>query len=150
MNVYLISENGKEIFRGTLPEVVARFEINNNDIYRSTVAKKRGRTKLLLNKYDVQIVGKWYEPKKEKKKVEEEPKTPFEIAVWALKTFGNTSVDFDPYPKLLPDMLEFYGLDCRVKTVPNFESIKRRGRKPKQNVHWYVEVAHAINPSQSV
>lgn len=149
MNVYSIFDNGKEIFRGTMPEAIKEFEIHKDDIYRTMLAKRRGNRKLLLNKYDVEVVGKWYEPKKEKK-VEEEPKTPFEIAVWALRTFRNTSVDFDPYPKLLPDMLEYYGLDCRAKEVVDYPcGVKKRGRK-KPGHHWYVEVAHVFEPSKSI
>lgn len=135
-----------------MPEAIKVFEIHKDDIYRTMLAKRRGKTKLLLNKYDVEVVGKHYEPRKRERKkvVEQEPKTPFEIAVWALKTFGNTSVNFDPYPKLLPDMLEYYGLDCRVKEMADYPcGVKKRGRK-KPGVHWYVEVAHVFEPIKGV
>lgn len=150
MNVYSVIDEGKEIFQGTMREVMGKFDIKKDDIYRVMHAKKEGKNKLLLHRYEVQIVGKVYEPRKKPrvKVVEYEPKTPYEIAVWALRTFRNTSVNFDPYPKLLPDMLEYYGLDCRAKEVMDYPGGVKKRKKP--GVHWYVEVAHVFEPTKSV
>jgi hypothetical protein len=152
MRVYEIYDGDKLIFTGTSPEVVRRFGIFKDDIYRVVYAQKKGKEKLLLHKYKLKIVGVKYKEKPIKKeKPIEEPKTPFQIAVWALKTYGNTSVNFDPFPKLLPDMLELHGLDCRAKTVQDYPDgrVSKRGRK-KPGVHWYVEVAHAGREYRSV
>lgn len=151
MNIYCVYEEGHEIFSGAMPDIVKKFEVSKGEVYRALRARKIGKEKVFKRKYDVQIVGQCYvQREKPKSNSADEPETPFDIAVWALKRYGNTSVDFDPLPKLLPDMLEIHGLDCRVKEVPNWESVKKRGRRPKHNVHWYVEVARAIQTSQSV
>lgn len=143
MRVYAVYNEGEEIYRGVLKEVINRFGLNKDDIHRAMYAKRQGKRAMILHKYDIDIVGEWHKEIKIKEK-EHEPQTPYEIAVWALNRYGNTSVDFDPYPKLLPDMLELYGLDCRVKEVPSFVVAKTRGRRVKKGVHWVVEVAHTF------
>lgn len=143
MRVYAVYNEGEEIYRGVLREVINKFCLNKDDIHRAMYAKRQGKRGMILHKYDIEIVGEKFK-EKPKPKIDDEPKTPYEIAVWALKRYGNTSVDFDPYPKLLPDMLELYGLDCRVKEVPSFVVTKTRGRRVKKGVHWVVEVAHTF------
>ena len=141
MRIYAVYNEGKEIYRGVLREVINRFGLNKDDIHRAMYAKRNGKRAMILHKYDIDIVGEWHKEIKPKEK-EYEPQTPYEIAVWALKRYGNTSVDFDPYPKLLPDMLELYGLDCLADEKKDVPSRKVTRRKPK--IHWYVEVKRAV------
>ena len=145
MRVYEIYDGDKLIFTGTSPEVVRRFGMFFGVAFFAANSN--------MPHIKLKIVGVKYKEKPIKKeKPIEEPKTPFQIAVWALKTYGNTSVNFDPFPKLLPDMLELHGLDCRAKTVQDYPDgrVSKRGRRKKPGVHWYVEVAHAGREYRSV
>jgi len=148
MRVYAVYNEGKEIYRGVLREVINRFGLNKDDIHRAMYAKRNGKRAMILHKYDIDIVGEWHKEKPIKEK-EYEPQTPYEIAVWALKRYGNTSVDFDPYPKLLPELLLNDGLDCSAVEKKEYPS-RKVTRRVKPKVHWYVEVVRAIKGSESI
>ena len=140
-------KKGEIIFTGSADEIGNEFGTTGSAIRTNAHYTAMGIDTWYKGKYKIYHIGKKTKSGIQKPKKEEE--TPFSIAVWALKRYGNTSVDFDPYPKLLPDMLEIHGLDCKASERKEYPSrkITRRG-KPK--IHWYVEVARAIETSKSI
>lgn len=153
--IYEVINNDSEVvFTGTSQEVADKYNLTIKQVFQNAYTTKIGRKVKIAGEYQIRNIGAPACPPpvprariKVKKEVEKPLKSPFDIAVWALKTFGNTSVDFDPYPKLLPDMMEIYGLDCSVQQkieYPEKKRVSQRGRKKQPKVHWYVEVKYAI------
>lgn len=146
VSVFGVFEDGEEIFRGGRREVAERFGIAMKSVYSYAY-----NDCLLYGKYRVKVVGKEDKSVRRKKIVKvEKVKEPekdysndkFNTLVWHLKTYGNTSVSFDPV-KYLPALYDL-GLDCRVKEIPSYAEEKRvtkRGRKPKVKYNYLVEVA---------
>lgn len=145
VSVFGVFEGGNEIFRGGRAQVAERFGIAMKSVYSYAY-----NDRLLYGKYRVKVVGKEDKSVRRKKivKVEKvkEPEKDYSndrlnTLVWHLKTYGNTSVSFDPV-RYLPTLYDL-GLDCRVKEIPSYVEEKRvtkRGRKPKVKYNYLVEV----------
>ena len=145
VSIFGVFEDGEEIFRGGRREVAERFGIAMKSVYSYAY-----NDRLLYGRYRVKVVGKEDKSVRRKKiiKVEKvkEPEKDYSndrlnTLAWHLKTFGNTSVSFDPV-KYLPDLYEM-GFDCRVKETVDHTDVKRvtgRGRKPKVKYNYLVEV----------
>ena len=156
--IYEVINNDNEVvFTGTSQEVADKYNLTIKQVFQNAYTTKIGRKVKILGNLQIRNIGAPACPPpvhrartKVKKEVEKPLKSPFDIAVWALRTFGNTSVDFDPYPKLLPDMLELYGLDCFADekiVYPEKKKVSQRGRKKSPKVLWYVGVRRAIGRS---
>ena len=68
MRIYAVYNEGKEIYRGVLREVINRFGLNKDDIHRAMYAKRNGKRAMILHKYDIDIVGEWHKEKPIKEK----------------------------------------------------------------------------------
>jgi len=149
VSIYSVVEDGEEVFKGTAEEVADKLNIERKRVYSVAWSNRHGIEKKVDGIYAIFDAGQTMVKEINFRPVvkTEVKNDHFDIAVWALKTFGNTSVDFDPYPKLLPDMLELYGLDCSAEQkieYPEKKRVSQRGRKKQPKVHWYVEVKYAI------
>lgn len=146
--MYSISLNGEYLGEGTISELELWLNVSRFDIRK---AVKSGEN---VGKYEVKYLGKFlkYNIMKSYKQADEEPehkeeeddllKDNLAMLAYHIKTYGNTSVVFDPVP-YLPDLYDM-GYNCRVREVEEIEPIKKnkKGRPAKPKVHYYVEVAN--------
>ena len=147
ISIFTVYENGEEVFIGNREEVAEKFQISKRSVYSYAYNDRK-----LYGKYRIKTTGKQeaivkrkehYRPRNQKPPEPEKDYSndKFNTLVWHLKTFGNTSVSFDPV-RYLPDLYDL-GLDCRVKEIPSYVEEKRvtkRGRKPKVKYNYLVEV----------
>lgn len=111
--------------------------------------REAGKKSSFMKMYVVKKTDRWEEVNQ--KKTSEPEMTPVETMVWALKIWGNTITMFDPNP-YFPELYEKEGLNCRCRKVidPVRNDTAGRGRRPKPEVHYIVEVVNAVRTSPSV
>ncbi len=156
VSVFDVVENNKTVFRGDRKEVAERFGIAMKSVYSYAY-----NDRLLYGKYRVKVSGKRMsevsrkaQEKKEKKEIKPDmdySNDKLNTLAWHLKTYGNTSVSFDPV-KYLPDLYDM-GLNCRVKEIPSYveeRRVTKSGRKPKVKYNYLVEVASAERKRESI
>ena len=136
--------DGNKLYEGNAIQVSCYVNCEESTI--RTAGQKGSKIK---KKYRVKRTDRREDPPKQKEP--EREMTPVEVMYWALKTFGNTCTMFDPTP-YLKDLYESEGLNCRFREViePRSTDVTRRGRKPKPNVHYIVEVVNAVRRSPSI
>lgn len=130
VGVYTVCEkDGTEIFRGTMDDLVEKFNVKAR-----TVSRLICRKTLMNRKYAVKRVG--YVATTRIKKTDEQM---YEYLKTHLLIYGNTGCTFDPVP-YLPRLLDD-GLNCRVREVnlSNKGGVTKRHRKKEP--YYVLEVA---------
>lgn len=135
---------GNKIMEGNAIQLSCYVNCEESSIRTASQMKTR-----LMKKYRVVGTDRREEANKINKTTEREM-TPVETMYWALKVYGNTCTVFDPSP-YFPDLQEKEGLNCTCREViePRRTTVSK-GRRPKPEVYWIVEVVNAVRTSPSV
>lgn len=148
IKVYTIKQNGELIGEGTARELELWFGVDLKTIRK---VAKEGTD---LDGYQIEFLEERKKstleanttPKKVERIIPKEEddllKDKLKYLVWHLKTYGNTSVSFDPVP-YFPKLYDL-GFDCRCREVTDAtfkKEVTSNHRRKKPAVHYYVEVA---------